>query len=122
MSILALLDFSLAFDTIDHSILVHHLHIDFVFTDTVLECFSTYLSEQTQCVSLIIVLFFFAPVHSVVPQGSSLLTYYYYYYYIHIILLSLLLTPYFFPCTLNLCLPLLIHILSHKIPLFLTHN
>ena len=36
MSVLALLDFSSAYDKIDHSMLVHHLHTDFVFTDTVL--------------------------------------------------------------------------------------
>ena len=33
---LALLDFSSAFDTIDHSILVHRHHTDIGFTDTVL--------------------------------------------------------------------------------------
>ena len=37
ISVLALLDFSLAFDTIDHTILVHRLHTDFGFTDTVLQ-------------------------------------------------------------------------------------
>ena len=36
ISILALLDFSSAFDTIDHTILVHRLHTDFGFTDTVI--------------------------------------------------------------------------------------
>ena len=36
MSMQALLDFSSAFDTIYHPILVHRLHTDFGFTDTVL--------------------------------------------------------------------------------------
>ena len=35
ISVLALLDFSSAFDTIDHPIHVHRLHADFGFTDTV---------------------------------------------------------------------------------------
>ena len=34
--VLAMLDFSSAFDTIDHSIIVHRLHTDFGFTDAVL--------------------------------------------------------------------------------------
>ena len=37
ISVLALLDFSSAFDTIDHPILVHRHHTDFGFTDTVLQ-------------------------------------------------------------------------------------
>ena len=37
ISVLALLDFSSAFDTIDHLILVHRLHTDFGFTDAVLQ-------------------------------------------------------------------------------------
>ena len=60
ISVLALLDFSLEFDTIDHTILVHRLHTDFGFTDTVLQWFSSYLTDRTQYVSaslyLIIVL------------------------------------------------------------------
>ena len=37
ISVLALLDFSSAFDTIDHRVLVHRLHTYFGFTDTVLQ-------------------------------------------------------------------------------------
>ena len=44
---LALREFSTALDTIDHSILVHHLHADFEFTDTVLQWFSSYLTNRT---------------------------------------------------------------------------
>ena len=58
ISVLALLDFSSAFDTIDHRILVHRLHTDFVFTDTVLQWFSSYLSDRhTTSLYLIIALF-----------------------------------------------------------------
>ena len=49
ISVLALLDFSSAFDTIDHPILVRHLHTDFGFTDTVLQWFSSYLTNRTHC-------------------------------------------------------------------------
>ena len=46
ISVLALLDFSSAFDTIDHPILVHRLHTDFGFTDTVHQWFSSYLTDR----------------------------------------------------------------------------
>ena len=72
MSVLALLDFSSAFDPIDHSILVHRLHTDFGFTDTVLDWFSSYLTDRTQYVSLSNHCSALAPVHSGVPQGSVL--------------------------------------------------
>ena len=52
ISVLDLLDFSSAFDTIDHPILVHRLHSDFGFTDTVLKWFSSYLTDRTHNVSL----------------------------------------------------------------------
>ena len=65
-----MLDFSPAFDTIDHHILVHRLHADFVFTDTVLQRFSSYLTDRTHYVSLSNHCSAFAPVHPVVPQGS----------------------------------------------------
>ena len=72
ISVLALLDFSSAFDTIDHTILVHRLHTDFGFTDTVLQWFSSYLTDRTHYVSLSNHCSDFAPVHSGVPQGSVL--------------------------------------------------
>ena len=72
MSLLAILDFSSAFDTIGHSILVHRLHTDFGFTDTVLQCFSSYLTDRTHYASLSNNCSAFAPVHSGVPQGSVL--------------------------------------------------
>ena len=72
ISVLALLDFSSAFDTIDHAILVHRLHTDFGFTDTVLQWFSSYLTDRTHYVSLCNHHSDFAPVHSGVPQGSVL--------------------------------------------------
>ena len=69
---LTLLDFSSAFHTIDHSILVHCLHTDFGFTDTVLQWFSSYFSDRTNYVSLSNHCPAFTPVHSGVPQGSVL--------------------------------------------------
>ena len=67
-----MLDFSSAFDTIDHPIHVHRLHTDFGFTDSVLQQFSSYLSDRTHYVFLSIHCSAFAPVHSGVPQGSVL--------------------------------------------------
>ena len=72
ISVLALLDFSSAFDTIDHPILVHRLHTDFGFTDAVLQWFSSYLTDRSQYISLSNHPSAFAPVHSGVPQGSVL--------------------------------------------------
>ena len=72
ISVLALLDFSSALDTIDHPILVHCHHTDFGFTDTVLQWFSSYLTDRTHYVSLSNHCSAFAPVHSGVPQGSVL--------------------------------------------------
>ena len=70
MSVLALLDFSSAFDTIDHSILVHCLHTDVGFTDTVLQWFSSYLTDRTHYVSLSNHCSAIAPVQSGVSLGS----------------------------------------------------
>ena len=65
-----MLDFSSAFDTIDHPILVHRLHTDFGFTDAVLQWFSSYPTDRTHNVYLSNHCSDFAPVHSGVPQGS----------------------------------------------------
>ena len=72
ISVLALLDFFSAFYAIDHTILVHRLHTDFGFTDTVFQWFSSYLTDRTHYVALCNYCSDFAPVHSGVPQGSVL--------------------------------------------------
>ena len=70
--VLALLDFSSAFDTIDHPIVVHLLHTDFEFTDAVLQWFSSYLTDRTHYFSLSNHFSAFTHVHSGVPQSSVL--------------------------------------------------
>ena len=72
ITVLALLDISSAFDTIDHSIIVHGLHTDFGFTDSVLHWFSSYLTGRTHYVSLSNHCSAFTPVHSGVPHGFVL--------------------------------------------------
>ena len=83
ISVLTLLDFSSAFDTIDHPILVHRLHTDLGFTDTVLQWFSSYLTDRTHYVSLSNQCSAFAPVHAGVPLGSVLDPIQYIYIYIY---------------------------------------
>ena len=68
--VLALLDFSSAFDTIDHPILVHRLHTEPRFTDAVLQWFSSYLTDHTHYVSLSNHCSALVLVHSGVPRGS----------------------------------------------------
>ena len=72
ISVLALHDFSSVFDTIDHPIFVHRLHTDFGFTDTVLQWFSSYLTDRTHYVSLSNHCSAFTHIHSGVPQCSVL--------------------------------------------------
>ena len=72
ISVQALHDFSSAFDILDHSILVHRLHSDFGITDTVLQWFSSYLTDRTHYFSLSNHCSAIAPVHSGVLQGSVL--------------------------------------------------
>ena len=69
---LAMLYFSSALDTINHSSLVHRLHGSFGFTDSALRWFSSYLTDRIQYVSSFNCCSDFAPMHSGVPQGSVL--------------------------------------------------
>ena len=61
---IALLDFSSVFDSLDNSVLAHRLHNDFGFTNTVLQWFSSYLTDRAQYIYLI-----FIPAHSGFSQG-----------------------------------------------------
>ena len=70
ISVLAMIDSSSAFDTIDHTILVHRQHTDLGFTYAVLQWFSTYLTDRAQNVSLSNHCYVFALVHLGVPQCS----------------------------------------------------
>ena len=72
MSVLSFLDFSLAFNTIDHSILVFRPHTDIALTDTVLQWFSSYLTDRTHYVSLSSHCSVFVPVLSGTTRGSVL--------------------------------------------------
>ena len=72
VSILALLDLSAAFDTIDHSTLLSRLQYDFGIEGTALQWFSSYLSHRTQSVLVNGQVSTAVPICFGVPQGSVL--------------------------------------------------
>ena len=69
---LCLLDLSAAFDTIDHSILIHRLSSWFGFKGTVLSWLQSYLSSRNFAVNIKSSLSASLPLHQGVPQGSVL--------------------------------------------------
>ena len=72
ISVLAVLEFSSELYIVDHPILVHRLHTAFVFTDTVLQWFLSYLTDRIHYVSPYSHCSAFVPVHSGGSQGSVL--------------------------------------------------
>ena len=72
VSLVALLDLSAAFDTIDQDILLARLEHSFGFHGTVLDWFTSYLSNRTQFVCIDNVMSASSPLTFGVPQGSVL--------------------------------------------------
>jgi hypothetical protein len=72
VSILALLDLSAAFDTIDHCTLISRLRHDFGIGGTALQWFTSYLSHRTQSVIVDGLVSTAVPICFGVPQGSVL--------------------------------------------------
>ena len=72
MSVLALLDLSAAFDTIDHNILIKRLKIIFGIDGTALEWIKSYLTARTQKVKIKTIISSPLELKFGVPQGSVL--------------------------------------------------
>ena len=101
ISVLALLDFSSAFDTIDHTITVYILTLDLLilsFNGFHLIWLIVHTTSLYVIIALILLL------------------------YTQVFLMVQFLALYFSPCILSLCLPLLTHTLSYIIHLLMTYN
>src|SRR5208282_3870782 len=72
LSLLALLDLSAAFDTVDHDILLHRHHTSFCLSSTVHNWFQSYLTSRTQSVRCGINASSTSVMTCGVPQGSVL--------------------------------------------------
>jgi retron-type reverse transcriptase len=72
VTILALLDFSKAFDTVNFKKLCHKLKTIFFFSDSAIEIIKSYLTDRTQCVFANGTFSSFLSVTQGVPQGSIL--------------------------------------------------
>ena len=72
VTLLVLLDFSSAFDTVSHEILLHRLHEKLGVKDTALKWFKSYLSGRTQRIIIDGKVSRKFPLSSGVPQGSCL--------------------------------------------------
>ena len=72
VTLLVLLDFSSAFDTVSHEILLHRLHEKLGVKDTALKWFKSYLSGRTQRMIIDGKVSGKFPLSSGVPQGSCL--------------------------------------------------
>ena len=72
VSLVAQLDLSAAFYTLDHTILLQKLKMTYGGRDTVLDCFASYLSECFQSVIVDGVVSASRPLVYGVPQGSVL--------------------------------------------------
>ena len=72
LSVLALLDLSAAFNTVDHDILLTRLRVSYGVGGPVLDWFRSYLTGRTECVRRSVSRFTSTTVRFGVPQGSVL--------------------------------------------------
>ena len=72
LTLLALFDVSAAFDTVDHSILLHRLHTSFGIQGVPLQWFTSYLTNRSQMVVMGDSRSEWSPIQFGVPQGSVL--------------------------------------------------